>query len=83
VWVDTGSVPGGPPDSAGCGVRRYGLRRSAADPVVAPLLAAAVRQVEADLAFVGDAEAALLADGGTTLAALMPVQDEKPLSESA
>ncbi|MFG2105184.1 PadR family transcriptional regulator [Micromonospora echinaurantiaca] len=47
-----------------------GLRRSAADPVVGLLLSAASRHVEADLAFVDDAESALLADGGATLAAL-------------
>ncbi|MDO3702533.1 PadR family transcriptional regulator [Micromonospora sp. C28SCA-DRY-2] len=47
-----------------------GLRRGAADPVVGLLLSAASRHVEADLAFVDDAESALLADGGATLAAL-------------
>ncbi|MGS2613369.1 PadR family transcriptional regulator [Micromonospora sp. LZ34] len=47
-----------------------GLRRRAADPVVGLLLSAASRHVEADLAFVDDAESALLADGGATLAAL-------------
>ncbi|SBT64389.1 DNA-binding transcriptional regulator, PadR family [Micromonospora sediminicola] len=47
-----------------------GLRRRADDPVVRLLLSAAGRHVEADLAFVDDAEAALLADGGVTLAAL-------------
>ncbi|WP_405104596.1 PadR family transcriptional regulator [Micromonospora sp. NBC_01405] len=47
-----------------------GLRRRAADPVVALLLSAASRHVEADLAFVDDAEAALLADGGALLATL-------------
>ncbi|MFU8871815.1 PadR family transcriptional regulator [Micromonospora sp. SL4-19] len=47
-----------------------GLRRKAADPVVGLLLAAAARHVEADLAFVDDAEAVLLADGGAGLGAL-------------
>ncbi|WBC12446.1 helix-turn-helix transcriptional regulator [Micromonospora sp. WMMA1998] len=47
-----------------------GLRRRADDPVVRLLLSAAGRHVEADLAFVDDAEAALLADGGVTLAGL-------------
>jgi hypothetical protein len=40
------------------------LRRDVDDPVVALLLSAAVRHVEADLAFVDDAEAALLTAGG-------------------
>ncbi|WP_341717604.1 PadR family transcriptional regulator [Micromonospora sp. FIMYZ51] len=48
-----------------------GLRRDAADPVVALLLAAASRHVEADLAFVDDAESVLLAEGGGALAALV------------
>jgi DNA-binding PadR family transcriptional regulator len=47
-----------------------GLRRAAADPVVGLLLSAAARHVEADLAFIEDAEAALLADGGVMLATL-------------
>ncbi|MBY8874094.1 PadR family transcriptional regulator [Micromonospora sp. PLK6-60] len=47
-----------------------GLRRRADAPVVRLLLSAATRHVEADLAFVDDAEAALLADGGATLATL-------------
>ncbi|MFI6127975.1 hypothetical protein [Micromonospora sp. NPDC051141] len=47
-----------------------GLRRQADDPVVRLLLSAAGRHVEADLAFVDDAEAALLADGGATLTGL-------------
>jgi DNA-binding PadR family transcriptional regulator len=47
-----------------------GLRRQATDPVVGLLLSAASRHVEADLAFVDDAETALLADGGRTLAGL-------------
>ncbi|SCF17329.1 DNA-binding transcriptional regulator, PadR family [Micromonospora viridifaciens] len=46
------------------------LRRAADDPVVRLLLSAASRHVEADLAFVDDAESALLADGGATLAEL-------------
>ncbi|MET8064000.1 PadR family transcriptional regulator, partial [Micromonospora sp. NPDC005313] len=47
-----------------------GSRRHADDPVVRLLLSAAIRHVEADLAFVDDAEAALLADDGVTLAGL-------------
>jgi DNA-binding PadR family transcriptional regulator len=47
-----------------------GLRRSAADPVVGLLLAAASRHVEADLAFVDDAESVLLSDGGALLGQL-------------
>ncbi|MFC0007082.1 PadR family transcriptional regulator [Micromonospora siamensis] len=47
-----------------------GLRRRSDDPVVRLLLSAASRHVEADLAFVDDAEAALLADGGATLRTL-------------
>ncbi|WBB66432.1 PadR family transcriptional regulator [Micromonospora sp. WMMD812] len=47
-----------------------GLRRKADDPVVGLLLAAAGRHVEADLAFVDDAESVLLSDGGTLLATL-------------
>lgn len=47
-----------------------GLRRAEADPVVALLLTAASRHVEADLAFVDDAEAVLLAGGGAVLATL-------------
>lgn len=47
-----------------------GLRRRTDDPVVGLLLAAASRHVEADLAFVDDAEAVLLADGGALLATL-------------
>ncbi|WP_158273855.1 PadR family transcriptional regulator [Micromonospora sp. RP3T] len=50
-----------------------GLRRQADDPVVRLLLSAAGRHVEADLAFVDDAEAALLADGGATLTGLAAV----------
>ncbi|MFC4018211.1 PadR family transcriptional regulator [Micromonospora sp. GCM10011542] len=52
-----------------------GLRRRADDPVVRLLLSAAGRHVEADLAFVDDAEAALLSDGGATLARLA---DDRP-----
>ncbi|NYF55256.1 helix-turn-helix transcriptional regulator [Micromonospora purpureochromogenes] len=47
-----------------------GLRRRAEDPVVGLLLTAASRHVEADLAFVDDAEAVLLADGGALLGTL-------------
>ncbi|WP_319463358.1 PadR family transcriptional regulator [Micromonospora sp. RTP1Z1] len=47
-----------------------GLRRRADDPVVRLLLSAASRHVEADLAFVDDAESALLADGGAVLGTL-------------
>ncbi|WP_192579889.1 PadR family transcriptional regulator [Micromonospora sp. AMSO31t] len=46
------------------------LRRRSEDPVVRLLLAAAARHVEADLAFVDDAESALLADGGAALRTL-------------
>lgn len=53
-----------------------GLRRDAADLVVALLLAAAIRHVEADLAFVEDAEAALLAEGGAVLASLAGLGDD-------
>ncbi|MEE6260431.1 PadR family transcriptional regulator [Plantactinospora sonchi] len=47
------------------------LRREAADPVVGLLLSAAGRHVEADLAFLDDAEAALL-DGAGIRAAARP-----------
>ncbi|MCW3815073.1 PadR family transcriptional regulator [Micromonospora sp. DR5-3] len=47
-----------------------GLRRKTDDPVVRLLLSAATRHVEADLAFVDDAESALLGDGGALLATL-------------
>ncbi|MEU7751561.1 PadR family transcriptional regulator [Micromonospora sp. NPDC049101] len=53
-----------------------GLRRKAGDPVVGLLLAAASRHVEADLAFVNDAEAVLLADGGALLATLAVAPSE-------
>ncbi|SCL68562.1 PadR family transcriptional regulator [Micromonospora chersina] len=46
------------------------LRRRSEDPVVRLLLSAASRHVEADLAFVDDAESALLADGGAALRTL-------------
>ncbi|GAB3523849.1 helix-turn-helix transcriptional regulator [Phytohabitans suffuscus] len=55
-----------------------GLRRQATDPVVGLLLSAASRHVEADLAFVDDAEAALLADGGRTLAGLAQRRTARP-----
>ncbi|MEU7851089.1 PadR family transcriptional regulator [Micromonospora parva] len=57
-----------------------GLRRKAADPVVGLLLAAACRHVEADLAFVNDAEAVLLADGGALLATLAGTPSEMAAS---
>ncbi len=62
-----------------------GLRRAEADPVVTLLLTAASRHVEADLAFVDDAEAALLADGGTVLATLAAGRPEpaSPLRRAA
>jgi DNA-binding PadR family transcriptional regulator len=44
-----------------------GLRRDNHDQVVGLLLTAAARHVEADLTFVDDAEATLLADGGAAL----------------
>ncbi|MEO3775944.1 PadR family transcriptional regulator [Micromonospora sp. B11E3] len=53
-----------------------GLRRRADDPVVRLLLSAASRHVEADLAFVDDAEQVLLADGGALLATL--ARDRSP-----
>ncbi|WP_432979048.1 PadR family transcriptional regulator [Dactylosporangium sp. CA-233914] len=46
-----------------------GLRRKAADPVVALLLSAATRHVEADLSFVDDADRALLRTPGALPAA--------------
>jgi DNA-binding PadR family transcriptional regulator len=54
-----------------------GLRRKAADPVVGLLLSAASRHVEADLAFVDDAEQALLRDPAT-IAGLAGVQRAEP-----
>jgi DNA-binding PadR family transcriptional regulator len=56
-----------------------GLRRAEADPVVALLLTAASRHVEADLAFVDDAEAVLLADDGALLATLAADRPEPAL----
>ncbi|MFF5174869.1 helix-turn-helix transcriptional regulator [Micromonospora sp. NPDC000089] len=56
-----------------------GLRRRADDPVVGLLLAAAARHVEADLAFVDDAESVLLADGGTLLATI--AADRSPMAD--
>ncbi|MFG3598943.1 PadR family transcriptional regulator [Micromonospora chersina] len=56
-----------------------GLRRRADDRVVRLLLSAASRHVEADLAFVDDAESALLADGGAVLAEL--AADRPPEAE--
>ncbi|MFG1950044.1 PadR family transcriptional regulator [Micromonospora sp. NPDC048830] len=53
-----------------------GLRRRADDPVVRLLLSAASRHVEADLAFVDDAEQVLLADGGALLGTL--ARDRSP-----
>ncbi|MEU4781689.1 helix-turn-helix transcriptional regulator [Micromonospora sp. NPDC023633] len=53
-----------------------GLRRRAGDPVVGLLLSAASRHVEADLAFVDDAEGVLLADGGAVLARLRAPRSE-------
>jgi DNA-binding PadR family transcriptional regulator len=47
-----------------------GLRRKAEDPVVGLLLSGASRHVEADLAFVDEVEAALLADGARLLSQL-------------
>ncbi|MER7331309.1 MULTISPECIES: helix-turn-helix transcriptional regulator [unclassified Micromonospora] len=58
-----------------------GLRRRADDPVVGLLLAAASRHVEADLAFVDDAEGVLLADGGAVLARLRAARSEGTPSE--
>jgi DNA-binding PadR family transcriptional regulator len=51
-----------------------GLRRAATDPVVKLLLTTASRHVEADLAFIDDAESVLLGDGGATLAGLATPQ---------
>ncbi|MEU7872674.1 PadR family transcriptional regulator [Dactylosporangium sp. NPDC049140] len=51
-----------------------GLRRKAEDPVVALLLSAATRHVEADLSFVDDADRALLRTPGA-LPAAPPVPD--------
>ncbi|MEU9507493.1 hypothetical protein AB0D32_14550 [Micromonospora sp. NPDC048170] len=48
----------------------------AGDPVVGLLLSAASRHVEADLAFVDDAEGVLLADGAAVLARLRTSRSE-------
>lgn len=58
-----------------------GLRRQADDPVVGLLLSAASRHVEADLAFVDDAEQVLLADGGAALARLRVPRSEAASQE--
>ncbi|SCL63240.1 PadR family transcriptional regulator [Micromonospora peucetia] len=58
-----------------------GLRRRTDDPVVGLLLSAASRHVEADLAFVDDAEGVLLADGGAVLARLRTPRAEGTTSE--
>ncbi|MGC4787341.1 helix-turn-helix transcriptional regulator [Micromonospora sp. DT178] len=58
-----------------------GLRRRADDPVVGLLLSAASRHVEADLAFVDDAEGVLLADGGAVLARLRTPRPEEAPAE--
>ena len=50
------------------------LRRERDDPVVALLLSAAARHVEADLLFIEDVDAALLHDGGATLERLAPAR---------
>ncbi|MEU5565671.1 PadR family transcriptional regulator [Micromonospora musae] len=60
-----------------------GLRRTAGDPVVGLLLAAACRHVEADLAFIDDAESVLLADGGSVLATMAAARPVKPSEEGA
>ncbi|MGW0432495.1 helix-turn-helix transcriptional regulator [Micromonospora sp. NPDC003197] len=60
-----------------------GLRRQADDPVVGLLLSAASRHVEADLAFVEDAEAALLGDDGRTLAALVEARHAERSADGA
>jgi DNA-binding PadR family transcriptional regulator len=57
------------------------LRRERDDPVVALLLSAAARHVEADLLFIEDVDGALLHDGGATLERLRPAarpDDEVP-----
>ena len=59
------------------------LRRNAVDSVVALLLSAASRHVEADLAFLDDAEATLLADDGATLGALQRRAREAPPAPTA
>ena len=57
------------------------LCRKADDPVVGLLLSAAARRVEADLAFVEDAEAALLADGGAVLRSLHVQRESVPVDD--
>ncbi|WP_203927107.1 PadR family transcriptional regulator [Virgisporangium ochraceum] len=56
------------------------LRREQSDPVVALLLSAAARHVEADLLFIEDADGALLRDGGAALEELRvaPPSGERP-----
>ncbi|MEV2238389.1 PadR family transcriptional regulator [Micromonospora sp. NPDC049891] len=53
------------------------LQTEAADMVVGLLLSAATRHVEADLAFIEDVEAALLTDGGASLAKLAESHKEE------
>lgn len=55
-----------------------GSRRTADDPVVALLLSAAVRHVEADLAFVDDAEKTLLSDAGLDSARPLQKRSTEP-----
>jgi DNA-binding PadR family transcriptional regulator len=58
-----------------------GLHRKAENPVVGLLLSAAARHVEADLAFVDDADAALLADGGGVLRSLQVQREPASVDE--
>jgi DNA-binding PadR family transcriptional regulator len=58
-----------------------GLRRKATDPVVALLLSAATRHVEADLAFVDDADRALLRTAGA-LPAAPPIPSPAPVVQA-
>ncbi|MER7439701.1 PadR family transcriptional regulator [Micromonospora avicenniae] len=60
-----------------------GLRRKADDSVVGLLLAAACRHVEADLAFIDDAESVLLADGGSALSTMAAARPAKPSEEGS
>ncbi|WP_165947332.1 PadR family transcriptional regulator [Micromonospora sp. 15K316] len=60
-----------------------GLRRTAGDPVVGLLLAAACRHVEADLAFIDDAESVLLADGASVLSAIAAARPARPSGEGS
>ncbi|MFI7081442.1 helix-turn-helix transcriptional regulator [Micromonospora sp. NPDC049903] len=53
------------------------LQTEATDMVVGLLLSAATRHVEADLAFIEDVEAALLTDGGASLAKLAEPHKEE------